>query len=165
MYMSIWWLGVALSDLYIREGRFYLGGVLVPLMSVGIVAGVNGIGVFQSLISGGYRGFGVHPVLEMRHHLFGLLAVMLALGWRSKGWVGFDRIISPFRIFAPISYVIYISHHYLVVEAGYLSFVGNRYLELAGYFVAMLGFAYFLEIILYPYLRSIALRVMVPSTI
>ncbi|MBS0341883.1 MAG: acyltransferase [Proteobacteria bacterium] len=158
MYLSIWWLGVALSNAYLRDKALRLSHLLVPLASLVLICAINALAVTRSLIDGSYASIGVHPSLELRHHLFALAAVFSGLAWRSMGWLFFDWILAPFQVFAPLSYVIYISHHYFVVEARYLSFLGNRLVEFCGYLALLLAFAYLVEIKLYPALQRRFLR-------
>lgn len=158
MYMSIWWLGVALSNLYLRDKAMRPAQLWMPLTAVVLICVVNALAVHRSMLNGSYHSVGVHPALELRHHLFALMVVLAAFAWRSTGWVLLDRLLAPFHWIAPISYVVYISHHYFVVDATYLSFVGNRFVELASYLALMLAFSYLVEIKLYPPLQRRLLR-------
>jgi peptidoglycan/LPS O-acetylase OafA/YrhL len=154
MYMSIWWFGVTLSNAYMHGAPMNAKQFWVPLVSIGLISLINGLGVYLAMLSGTYKSVGFHPAMELRHHVFAILAVLFALFWRSQRWVLFKKTISPFLVFAPISYAIYISHHPFVVDASYLSFLDNKVIEFSGYFFVMLVFAYFLEKLVYPALRD-----------
>ena len=150
MYMSIWWLGVILSNKYINKEVISLRTLAMPLSGVFAVLLVCGFGAYRASRAGALLGPGVHPLLEMRDHFSALVIVTTAVLWKASGWIGFDKIVKPFLCFAPISYVVYISHHYFVVSAHYFEFMKNRPLEFSAYMAAMMAFAYVVEIIIYP---------------
>ena len=150
MYMSIWWLGVMLSNKYMNKEAISLKTLAMPLSSVFAVLLVCGFGAYRASMAGALSGPGVHPLLEMRDHFSALLIVTIAILWKASGWILFDKIVKPFLFFAPISYVVYISHHYFVVSAHYFEFMKNRPLEFLAYMAAMMAFAYVVEIIIYP---------------
>jgi peptidoglycan/LPS O-acetylase OafA/YrhL len=150
MYMSIWWFGVVLSNLYMHRDPITIKALVLPLSALAAISLLNGVGVYRALVSGTYASIGVHPALELRHHLFAMVVVVLAVFWRARKWVLFDKIIAPFLFFAPMSYVVYISHFYLVVNADYLSFLDNSLLENILYIEFMFVFAYVVEDVIYP---------------
>ncbi|CDS52598.1 acyltransferase family protein [Polaromonas sp. CG9_12] len=150
MYMGIWWLGVILSNKYMKNDEITLQSLAMPLAGIVVVFLICGFGVYRASLSGTLRGMGVHPVLEMRDHFSALMIVAVGVFWKSKGWIFFDRMVRPFLIFAPISYVVYISHYYFVVRAHYFSFMTNQALEFMAYVMLMLAFSYIVEIIIYP---------------
>jgi peptidoglycan/LPS O-acetylase OafA/YrhL len=150
MYMSIWWVGVSLSNLYIKNDLISIEKLRLPLICIAFICFVNAVRVFDSLDSGTYLSVGVHPALELRHHLFAMVVVFLAVFWKSKNWFLFDKIFSPFLWLAPISYVLYISHYYFVVRADYFSFINNKFLEIPLYFFVAFLFSYIVEKIIFP---------------
>ena len=153
MYMSIWWLGVVLSNKYINREVISLRTLAMPLSGVFAVLLVCGFGAYRASMVGALPGPGVHPLLEMRDHFSALVIVTTAILWKASGWIGFEKIVKPFLFFAPISYVVYISHYYFVANAHYFEFMKNKTLEFSAYMaamVAMVAFAYVVEIIIYP---------------
>jgi peptidoglycan/LPS O-acetylase OafA/YrhL len=166
MYMSIWWLGVMLSNQYMQGRDITVRSMAMPLAGIFINFLICGLGVYRASLAGTLSGLGVHPVLEMRDHLSALLIVGVALLWKAHGWVFFESLVKPFLRFAPISYVVYISHHYFVVNAHFFSFMGNKALEFIAYIAAMLLFSYVVEIIIYPrVLRSFSGAWMRPAKV
>ncbi len=166
MYMSIWWLGVMLSNRYMQGQDINARSMAMPLAGIFTIFLICGLGVYRASLAGTLSGMGVHPVLEMRDHLSALLIVGAALFWKAHGWVLFDKLVKPFLRFAPVSYVVYISHHYFVVSAHYFSFMGNRALEFIAYMAVMLLFSYVVEIIIYPrVLRSFSGTWMRPARV
>jgi hypothetical protein len=150
MYMGIWWLGVILSNKYMNNDEITLRSLAMPLSGIVVVMLICGFGVYRASLSGTLHGMGVHPVLEMRDHFSALVIVAVGVIWKSQNWIFFDRIVKPFLVFSPISYVVYISHHYFVVSAHYFSFMANQALEFMAYIMMMLAFSYIVEIIIYP---------------
>jgi len=150
MYMSIWWLGVMLSNRYIAGGQINARSMALPLAGIFAIGLICALGVYRASLSGTLSGLGTHPVLEMRDHFSALLIVAAALFWKAHGWVLFDSLLKPFLRFTSVSYVVYISHHYFVVSAHYFSFMANMTLEFMAYMALMLLFSYVVEIIIYP---------------
>ena len=150
MYMSIWWLGVVLSNMYLEGKDITLQSLAMPLIGMGAILLVCGIGVYRAWVAGNLSGMGIHPLLEMRDHFSAIAIVATAVVWKSQEWVLFDKLVKPFLVFAPISYVMYISHYYFVVNNHYFSFIENKPLEVAICMMLLLAFSYFVEIIMYP---------------
>lgn len=158
MYLSIWWTGVVISDLVRQRQTVTYENLKRPLAFLGGIALLNGISVIHAWQTGYFRSIGVHPALELRHHLFAFLAVCLAVAWKSAGWVGFKFTLGPFLKVAPISYAIYISHHYFVTGADYLAFLDHRLIEILLYAVPMVLFCIAVEQFLYPWIQKALLR-------
>ena len=150
MYMGIWWLGVILSNKYLNNDAITLRSMAMPLSGILTIFLICGLGVYRASVSGALHGMGMHPVLEMRDQFSALVIVAAGIFWRSQHWIFFDKIVKPFLIFAPISYVVYISHYYFVVDAHYFSFIPNQVLEFMCYIVMMLVFSYVVEVLIYP---------------
>ena len=154
MYFLIWWAGVVISDGYLL-GSFRIRKILPILISISLVSLFLSFEVVSYLRGGKELHAGTHPVLELRHFIFSLLVISSSLAWRRLGWMGFDAIFGPFLILAPISYTLYISHYYLVAQAGYASGVSNPIVEWVIYFLVACLFCYVVEINIYPRVRRI----------
>ena len=150
MYMSIWWLGVVLSNKYMAGESISMKSLAIPLSGILTIFLICGFGVYRTAMTETLVGMGVHPILEMRDHFSALVIVGIGVFWKSKNWILFDKMVKPFLLFAPISYVVYISHHYFVVSANYFSFIDNKSLEFTAYLAMLLIFSYVVEIIVYP---------------
>jgi len=160
MYFGIWWFGVFLSQLYLQKKEINFKAMIQPLLALSAVTMILGISSLVAKMQGKTLSFGIHPILEVRHFAFAILVVLLAVWWHKFKWIGFNHSIGGFSRFAPISYVVYISHYYLVTTASYLSFLENKVLEWFGYMVVLIAFSYTLERKLYPRLK----RLLFPST-
>jgi peptidoglycan/LPS O-acetylase OafA/YrhL len=150
MYLSIWWTGVFISNLYLDDKRFSAFQLTMPVLFLSLICVVNGYSVLRAIQTGQYQNVGVHPVLELRQHLFALIVICVALFWRKLKWTGFNFLFHPFLYIAPISFGLYISHYYFVIDPQFFSFVGNQAVEKVLYMLAMLIFAYFIEMQLFP---------------
>ena len=139
-----------LSNRYMAGEPIGLKSIAMPLSGIGVILLICGFSVYRAAMAGTLAGIGVHPILEMRDHFSALVIVGIAIFWKSGNWIFFDKIVKPFLFFAPISYVVYISHHYFVVSAHYFSFMGNKFLEFTAYMAMLLAFSYVVEIIAYP---------------
>ena len=154
MYTSIWWTGVTLSNLYSKDRKILVNQLFTPILSLAAISIINLYSVLMAKELGTYTSIGVHPALEFRHHFFALIAVFGALFFQSIGWLGFLPIFKPFLIFAPISYTIYISHHYFITTANYLSEVDILPIRILMYFIPMLLFCCVVELLIYPFLQK-----------
>ena len=150
MYMSIWWLGVMLSNSYMTGEPISLKSLAMPLSGITVIFLICGFAVYRAAMTGTLAGMGVHPILEMRDHFSALVIVLVAIFWKSRNWIFFDSMVKPFLFFAPISYVVYIRHYYFVVDANYFSFIGDKPLEFMACMLMLLAFSYLIEIIIYP---------------
>ena len=164
MYMSIWWLGVILSNMHLARENITLPSLAMPLTGIAVIVLLCGIGVYRASMAQTLSSMGVHPVLEMRDHFSAIVIVAAAVFWKSQNWLLFDKLVKPFLVFAPVSYVIYISHHYFVVNAHYFAHMENRALEFAAHFLLLLAFSYLVEIVVYPrILKGFSSRLMRPA--
>jgi hypothetical protein len=150
MYMSIWWLGVMLSNRYMAGEEISVKSLAGPLSGILVIFLICGLGVYRASIAGTLSGMGIHPILEMRDHFSAIAIVIIAVLWKAQKWIFFDQMVKPFLFFAPISYVLYISHHYFVVDAHYFSFMKNKAVEFSAYMLLLMAFSYVIEIIVYP---------------
>ena len=158
MYMGIWWTGVFMSNLYISNKQFNVTQIGIPLCFLFFLSLSNGIAVYRAIQDGSYQSLGIHPVLELRHFLFALMVVCLAMAWKSMRWKGFDVFFHPFLKIAPISFGLYISHFYFVVNASFLDFIGNPFIEQISYLVLMVAFAYSIERLIFPWGQRLVLN-------
>ncbi|MDH5897661.1 hypothetical protein [Vibrio splendidus] len=116
MYFSIWWSGVHLSNVYLSNQKKNFKSVKNLVVCLSVICGFLSAKVIYLYDQGGQSRFGVSPFLELRYFAF-------------------DLLIKPFAIFAPISYVMYISHYYVWIGADYL-------------------FSYLFEMKAYPFIKN-----------
>lgn len=156
MYFAIWWIGVRFADLYLKGEAFTYKSIRIyayVLVSIIALLGLN------FYINFGYTKvydypLVAYPFIELRHFVFAIIAMFGAIVWINAKTLGFDKILSIFKYLAPFSYVIYISHHYLVVEASYLKFINNKIIEYTLYVLLMFLFSYFVEVVMYGHIKK-----------
>lgn len=153
MYFSIWWTGLAIARLYLRKEKISFYNLRFPLLSlflITIILLIN-ILIFKYKESGKVFELSAYPILEFRHFATSLLFVIFALAWHKLKWIGFNVTLLPFKYIAPISFVIYISHWFLVYQAHYLDILllDIKLTLLINVFVC-LAFSYIVEKVLYP---------------
>lgn len=153
-YFGIWWAGVYLSDLYLNDQHKSLKALALPITAVGVIAAILLVPVLAARQAGDGLLLGAHPLLEFRHAFSSLLFIVGGVVWYKTRWFGFNVLMKPFLIFAPISYVLYICHLPLWVEATYLDFIENPILRWFSYLAIVLLFSYVLELQIYPRLRD-----------
>lgn len=154
MYAGIWWTGVFLAELYIRQEPFTLRTCVLPLGALALICGVLLLKVLAWRYAGGELFLGRHPLIELRHTGFALASIVCAIIWHRCQWIGFNYIVGPFVVLAPISYVIYISHYHLMTTAFWFTDVGNSVVLWFLYFVGLLAFSWVVELRLYPMVRK-----------
>ncbi|MDD2808230.1 hypothetical protein [Rhodoferax sp.] len=153
VYFLIWWAGVELANRYI-VGDLSLKNIYPLLVALSCTVLILGVGVYLDHRAGRTASLGVHPILEFRHFAFALVVILGALIWQRIAWFGFDSIFKPFLLLAPISYSLYISHQYLVVQATYLSWLKLPAVEWVAYFTVAIMFCNVLEVRIYPLCRD-----------
>lgn len=158
MYLCIWWAGVVIAEIYLKgkeinfknlQKSFYIliGCLLILLIN----ARIN---IYNNLP----RSIGVSPYLEVRHFGFAIVAISIAIIWKKFHWKFFSSTIGLFEPLATISFGIYISHYFLIVNATYLNFINNRVVEVICYSVICLAYAFLVERILYIHLKKLFIR-------
>jgi len=157
MYFAIWWIGVRFADTYIRGEKYTIKSIL-PYAYV--LFAITAILAFNLYIHYSFTKIYTYPLvaypfIELRHFVFASMVMFGAIIWQNLKWWGFNSIFGIFKHLAPCSYVIYISHHYLVVEASYLSFINNKVIEYGLYIVIMIIFSYLLEVVVYNRIRKL----------
>ena len=157
MYFAIWWIGVRFAETYIKGEQFSIRSIL-PYAYV--LLGITAILAFNLYLHYDYTKIYSYPLvaypfIELRHFVFAIMVMFGAIFWKNLNWYGFNAIFGVFKYLAPCSYVIYISHHYLVVEATYLHFIGNTIIEYGLYIVLMIVFSYLLEVVVYNRIRKL----------
>ncbi|MGG9961986.1 acyltransferase family protein [Ferruginibacter sp. SUN106] len=157
MYFAIWWIGVRFADTYIKGEKYSIKSIL-PYAYVLFI--ITAILVFNLYIHYSYTKIYSYPLvaypfIELRHFVFAIMVMFGAIAWQNLKWVGFNSIFGIFKYLAPCSYVIYISHHYLVVEATYLNFINNKVIEYGLYILIMIIFSYIVEVVIYNRIRKV----------
>jgi peptidoglycan/LPS O-acetylase OafA/YrhL len=148
MYLIIWWIGTDMAKLYLDRNSITLPSLRLPLgvLLLNIVLLAINIQVHKKV----HTTIGVSPILEFRHFVFALLSIFIAILWKNIGWVGFDKTIGLFEFIAPISFGIYISHYFLIINAHYLDLlISNYFVRIIVYTLCCCLFAYFIERIIY----------------
>ncbi|MEL1239931.1 acyltransferase family protein [Flavobacterium flavipallidum] len=156
MYFALWWIGVQFADIYLKGAKFSLKSMqsyAFVLMAIIILLGLNLYFNFNYTKTYQYP-LVAYPIVELRNFVFAFIVMFGALIWNHFNWFGFNRFFGVFKYLAPISYVIYISHHYLVIQATYLDFIHNRVVECLLYIVVMFVFSYLLEVVVYTKIKN-----------
>jgi len=159
MYFAIWWIGVKFATTYFAGAKYSIRDYLPyagVLLTITLTLALN-LYLKRDLIQTYTFPYSAYPIIEFRHFAFALIMLFAAIIWQNFHWFGFNAIFGIFKYIAPCSYVIYISHHYLVVHASYLRFINNRILEVGLYIVIMIAFSYLVEVFLYNRVKTLIL--------
>jgi peptidoglycan/LPS O-acetylase OafA/YrhL len=158
MYLLIWWIGADMAKLYIEKKKITFGSLKYQLLSLTVFIGILTLNIFinRTHIQNdlGISGIGISPFLELRHFLFALIAIVISIIWSRYKWIWFSKTFGLFEPFAGISFGLYISHYFLIVNAKYLDqYIINVTLRYIFYFIICFGFSYLVEKIIYEKLR------------
>jgi peptidoglycan/LPS O-acetylase OafA/YrhL len=157
MYFAIWWIGVRFADTYLTGGKYTIRSIMpyaYVLFTITAILALN-LAIHFSYTKVYSYPLVAYPFIELRHFVFASMVMFGAIIWENLKWRGFNSIFGIFKYLAPFSYVIYIAHHYLVIEATYLNFVNNKVIEYGLYIVVLIIFSYLLEVVVYNRIRKI----------
>ena len=132
MYFAIWWIGARFADTYINNEKFSFKSVMPYAYVLGTITVILGLNLYINFSYTKVYNYPLvaFPFIEFRHFIFSIMVMFGAIIWKHLKWLGFNSIFRIFKYIAPCSYVIYISHQYLVVDATYLNFISNKILEI-----------------------------------
>lgn len=146
LYLLIWWTGVIFAELYISGQNISIKNMKEHLVALTICLCVLLVNLKLNRENGLSKGIGISPWLEIRHFSFAICISITAILWKNKKWLGFTYFIGPFKKLAPISFVIYISHYFLVSDAHYLDFISNLTIRYLSYLTICISYSYIVEI-------------------
>lgn len=168
MYLSIWWLGGDIAILYLNKKAINFSNLKLPIFSLCVITILLflNICIQGKLIFKDLNGlFCYHPWLEFRHFLTTLIIINIALIWKKLNWIGFNQTFGIFKVFAPISFVIYISHYFLIINATYLNeFIPNIILRYIVYFLMCVIFSYLVEKVIYVKINKFLMKLIYPKS-
>ncbi|MDP5093351.1 MAG: acyltransferase [Polaribacter sp.] len=156
MYFGIWWIGVRFAEIYLKGESYtftsiknysYVLIVIIALLSINLYINFGYTKIYEYPLV-------AFPFIELRHFVFAILAMFGGIIWKKLNWFGFHELFGVFKYLAPFSYGIYISHHYLVIEATYLDFINNVILKNTIYILFMFLFSYIIEVVIYGQIRK-----------
>ncbi len=160
MYFAIWWTGVRFAEIYLKKEEITFKAIYLQVVMVLIITLILTLNLkihFEYTKIYTYP-LVAYPFVEFRHFSCALIVIIGSIIWKKLNWLGFDLLLGKFKHIAAISYVIYISHHYLVIEATYLRFINNKVIEYSLYLIVMLLFSYLIEVIVYNKLKKLILH-------
>jgi len=164
MYYGIWWTGVELAKSYLNNKSVRIKDLKLSTLTLAVTIIILSFNCY--LHKDKITTIGVSPFLELRHFGFTLAALFIAILWQKLNWKYFDQILGRFALFAPFSYVLYISHYFLVAKANYLDFIGNKYLAFFIYLGVAFIYSYLVETVIFPRLRNMLMKrkpILVPA--
>ena len=155
MYFAIWWIGARFAETYMNGEKFSLKSILPYFYVLLTITAILGLNLYLNFSYTEIYDYPLvaFPFIELRHFVFSIMVMFGAIAWKNLNWFGFNFIFGGFKYLAPCSYVIYISHEYLVVKATYLNFISNKVIEYSLYIILMIIFSYFLEVVVYNKIR------------
>ncbi|WP_397446204.1 acyltransferase family protein [Polaribacter sp. R77954] len=156
MYFAIWWIGVRFAETYLKEETYTLASIKNYAFILLFILAILGLNLYINFEYTKVYDYPLvaFPFIELRHFTFAFIAMFAGIIWNKLNWFGFDQLFGVFKYLAPFSYAIYISHHYLVIEATYLNFLNNKIVEYTMYIVLMFVFSYLVEVVMYPKIKK-----------
>lgn len=158
-YLVIWWIGVVFAESYRKNARVVVDrSVKVIFVYSVLVAIILFLSALSKIEVNKKVMLGLHPVIEFRHIVAGILTAFTAIIWQRFRWLGFSFLLRWGCWLSPISYSLYIAHKPLLLHAGYLNGIVSRPVELFFYTLGLIAFCIFTELALYPWLRTRFIR-------
>jgi peptidoglycan/LPS O-acetylase OafA/YrhL len=157
MYFAIWWIGVRFADTYLKNGEYTIRSILpysYVLLTITAILALN-LYIHFSFTKIYTYPLVAYPFIELRHFVFAGMVMVGSVLWKKLNWYGFNFFFGYFKYLAPCSYVIYIAHHYLVIDATYLRFINNKIIEYGLYIVGLIIFSYLIEVVIYGRIRKL----------
>lgn len=156
MYFGIWWIGVKFASIYLNGQSYSFKAIRSYAYVLATIIALLGLNLYLNFSYTKVYSYPLvaYPFIELRHFVFAFLVLFGSIIWNKYNWFGFNTIFGVFKHLAPISYVLYISHHYLVVEATYLRFINNKIIEYTVYIITLLLFSYLIEVVIYPKIKN-----------
>jgi len=156
MYFAIWWIGARFADTYMKGEKYSFKSVMPYFYVLLTITAILGLNLYLNYSYTEIYDYPLvaFPFIELRHFVFSIMVMFGAIAWKNINWFGFNFFFGGFKYLAPCSYVIYISHEYLVVKATYLNFISNKVVEYSLYIILMIIFSYFLEVVVYNRIRK-----------
>jgi peptidoglycan/LPS O-acetylase OafA/YrhL len=157
MYFAIWWIGVRFADIYLKKEKYTIKAIMPYAYVLFAITALLALNLYIHFSYTKVYSYPLvaYPFIELRHFVFAIMVMFGAIIWENLHWRGFNSIFGIFKHLAPFSYVIYISHHYMVIEATYLNFINNKLIEYGLYIIIMLIFSYLLEVVVYNRIRKV----------
>lgn len=155
MYLCIWWVGVELSNIYLSGARLslrLLSPAIVGLFSISLLLSAN---AYLKISAGSEIILGAYPLLEVRHFVFALIALLAALAWNRLDWAGFDTTVGRFALVAPISYALYIVHYNVMVGSLQKVLQVPAPWHMVFLVAIAIAIAYCIEVVAYPRMRRL----------
>jgi len=163
MYLVIWWTGVEIAKLYTKNKEYSFKNLKIPLLSILSIIIILLFNIYLQNKLSINSLIGVtneSPWIELRHFVSAFLFISGSIIWKKIKWKGFNITLGLFERFAPISYGIYISHWFLIINAQYFNnLITNYALRLVAYFAICFGFSYFIEQFIYAKLKNILMDI------
>lgn len=151
MYFAIWWIGVRFASDYLSGIKITIQRIMPQAYLLFAIISILSLNLFIHFSATKDYPYPLvaYPFIELRHFVFATIVMFGAVIWQNLKWYGYNMIFGIFKYLAPCSYVMYISHEYLVYQATYLQFIHNSVVEYGLYIVIMIVFSYFLEVVVY----------------
>src|ERR1700761_7849302 len=151
-YFLLWWTGVACAEVYLRQKAFSFKNLLPVFLSVSIVSCLISVpvinGIFIKHLSLGQINASYPISTYLHYYLDVIVFLVIGLIWWKLNLIGFDLVLKPFKILAPISFAIYIIHFPFIWLD--IPFIHNFYLLYSVKLFLIITTAYLLEIKMQP---------------
>ena len=150
LYFVSWWSGAELARQYMNEGRITWRGQRFSLGALGCAAILSVLLMIPALRAHQSLSFIDIPVLFCRHLFSAFALVSVGIAWYKRQFVGFNCLIGPFAVFAPISYAIYAIHAPIIEAIASMSPGKQVAGKLLIIVILVLTLGYILEVLLQP---------------
>jgi peptidoglycan/LPS O-acetylase OafA/YrhL len=151
-YFLLWWCGVESARIYTEKLTFSIKDMFPILLSLVVLSGILAIPIINGMIFNHKTLAEVNAIIPYSTHLhfYGSAVIIIITGliWWKLKLKYFDTVLGRFRVFAPISFAMYIIHYPILWLN--ISIFDNLYLTIIFKLVLIFLLSYLLEIKLQP---------------
>jgi len=141
----IWWCGVEFAREFLEHKTFTLRRQAGTLAMFALTGVAYGWVVYNWVHHGGKLDPIEYPLVKFRHYAVGIVLILLFFAWHKIGFKGFAWTLGPFRIFAGMSYALYVLHFPIICNLDPILPASLAGLEVVCRVGLALGLAYLAE--------------------
>lgn len=152
-FFLLWWAGYYCAQIFIEKKDFTFKDLFPLLISLVVMTLIIGLPIAKNFLIDHQSIAKINQKFPITNYLYNYIeaVILISFGliWWNFNLFKFNLLIGWFKVFAPISYALYVIHFPIIQLK--LPFIQNLYLALILKFILILGLSYFMEMIFQPW--------------